>query len=149
MANGIPKRTLIREIKRLAREVTIDDLQLAWSKSAAKGLGLMILDRRYLAVPEETWRKVLQYSGVDSVPYREESRDCDDFAFALRGELPLKLGLNGVGIILDSSGKHAYSALLVWGENGLEVDFVEPQTDRIISQDPESPYAMRAGTAIF
>lgn len=108
MANGVPKRSLIREIKRLAREVTIDDLQLAWSRSAAKGLGLMILDRRYLAVPEETWRKVLQYSGVDSVPYRAESRDCD-----------------------------------------LEVDFVEPQTDRIISQDPESPYAMRAGTAIF
>ena len=73
---------------------------------------------------------ILEWSDVDKFEYRPESRDCDNFAIALTGQLGHRLGANGVGLIVDGSGNHAYACLLVSDpDGGIRVTLVEPQSD--------------------
>ena len=113
MANGIRKSTLVRRLRKNAVEVAPQQIQEALQRQFGQQARTLV-DRTYLAAPHWLLRDILQYSGADEYHYRAEASDCDDFAYYLRGELPCKLGFNGVGVVLDYSAGHAYCAILTW-----------------------------------
>ena len=103
------------------------------NKSLVANLADITLDNTYWAVSLETWELILAYNGASKNDYVKDSFDCDNFALCLAGNVPQRWGVNGVAIVIDFSGQHAYNALLVVDENGvLEVAVVEPQNDEFV-----------------
>ena len=115
VANGVRKSTLVRAIARSERRVSSDEVLAAIGRSSARRLQLICLDRHYFALPTGLWNTVLRYTGVDQGQYRAERYDCDDFATAFKAAVSRKLAVNGVGLVVDISGAHAYNALLGLG----------------------------------
>ena len=150
MANGIRKSALVRRIAKVERAFSPADVSAAWAASPASRLQLVCLDgQRYYGLPLDTWRLVIQYTGVESGRYRPERYDCDDFACALKAAVGRKLAVNGVGLVVDSSGQHAYNALLVVEEDGAAgIAFLEPQNDRLVASHT-GQYAARQGFSIW
>ena len=130
MPNGIPKRKVTRAVAKTEVEVSGSALFHAWTQSPGKALQLIMRDRRYWALPMETWQLFLDYSDVDADTYRKERYDCDDFAQALSAEASRKFGVNSVIEVCDVSSGHAYCALPVVETNGVRIVFLEPQNDR-------------------
>ena len=132
MANGIRKDTLVRRLRKNAVEVAPQQVQEALQRQFGQQARTLV-DRTYLAAPHWLLKDLLQYSGASQYRYVAEQSDCDDFAYYLRGELPCKLGFNGVGVVLDYSAGHAYCAVLTWRNGQLHVALVEPQNDAVVS----------------
>ena len=132
MANGVRKDYLVRRLKQHAVKVSPQQIQAALQQQFGQSARSLV-DREYLAAPHWLLGDLLQYSGVNEYRYVAEASDCDDFAYYLRGELPCKLGFNGVGVVLDYSAGHAYCALLTWRNDALHVALVEPQTDEVVT----------------
>lgn len=149
MPNGIRKSRVVRLVRRTEIRVEADDLMRAWGRSRGRALDLVPLDRAYFAVPWETWNLILAYTAVDAGEYQTDRYDCDDFAVALKAAVSRKLALNGVGLVIDWSGRHAYAALIVADSDGaVRIVFAEPQTDRVVYRS-EGMYAAKSGMAIF
>ena len=125
------KTTIILEVKSGSQTYGYEAVAEA-IRGTFKGCSCQFLDHEFTALPLETWRKILNFSQIDKIKYIATKRDCDNFAIALSGECSLKFGINGVGIVIDIDGKHAYNVLLVEGKEGLEVAVVEPQTDGFV-----------------
>lgn len=102
------------------------------------------LDGRYVALPIETWEMFLKYSGVDRLHYKSETLDCDDFAVILAGECKRKTQVNGIGIVVDFSGGHAYNMLLAYKGSKLFIITIEPQDDVLVLKH-EGMYAGKQG----
>ena len=147
MANGIPKRGLARKIARTERAFIPAEI-VAALRAAGSRLTPTFLDRRYYGVPKGVWKNILQYTGVDAGQYRSERYDCDDFAKAFAAACGRKLGLNGVGIVVDVSAGHAYNVILVNDGGCCKAVFVEPQNDRIIFA-PRPGYSQTSGFIWF
>lgn len=128
-------KSMLTKIAKTARTVTYKEVIKAFQHSPIWRLQPQLLDRSYTALPVETWCEILAWSDVDRVKYVAEKRDCDNFAVALAGQVSLRLGVNGCGIVVDYSGKHAYNCILVTGDfdkdgkEDLKVLLVEPQSD--------------------
>lgn len=135
MANGIRKSTVKRLIRRSQRDLTGQEVGQLWhSDPKRRALSLRLLDsKQYRAVDEAAWRAILQHNGISKFTYVSELADCDDFAFALRGMVPLEFRVNGIGLVRDWSGGHAYNCILVVQGDEVVVRFIEPQSDRFIS----------------
>ena len=132
MANGIRKDWLQRQVRKHCVTVAPGQVQDALQRQYGQRADTLE-DRVYRAAAPWLVDKMLRYSGVDRYRYVPEFSDCGDFAYYLRGELPLKLQFNGVGVVLDYSSGHAYCLVLVWRDAGLRVDLVEPQTDAVVT----------------
>ena len=148
MANGISLRQLRSAIRKQSRTFSLEEVVDAWRRSPGRALVPWLLDTEYHAVPHDVWRMILQDSGVDKQRWVAETRDCDDFAFALRGTVPLRLGVNGLGVVIDLSSSHAYSAVLCVSGDSLEVGFVEPQRDEWVVPGSDD-YKLLEGKVIF
>lgn len=134
MANGVRKSKLLRKIRKEGSTANWRQVNDLLSRSEARLLSPMFYDTEYRVVPRDVWDLALRYSNVDSARYLPERRDCDDFAFWLKGQLSGKLALNGIGIVADIGWGHAYNILLVGDSpHQMEVIFCEPQNDRILS----------------
>ena len=108
-------------------------------------------------MPPATWNRILQHLGIHKLSYESDIRDCDDFAKLVWAQTAL-LRVNGVGLVVDYSGGHAYLAVVVPTCDGPVILFVEPQRD---DPDPASPnswwvrtpgagaYNMDFGRALF
>ena len=84
------------------------------------------------SLPRDVWMAILEWSDVDRVQYVTNARTCSNFALALAGQISLRCGVDGCGVVADFSGGHAYNCLLVHDDAGaLSVLLVEPQSDRI------------------
>ena len=70
----------------------------------------------------------LSYTG----DYGGRNWDCDDFAEALRVDMSREHGLNCVIVVWGD--KHAFNAVVLAGDNGPEIVFVEPQTDGLVTE---------------
>lgn len=137
-ANMAPPAELVQRIRDARVTVTGQAVVDALRNSPLSRLSLSFLDRTYTALPMEAWCEILEWSDVDRVGYVSERRDCDNFAVALAGQVGLRFGVNGCGIVVDYSGRHAYNCLLVStpdadgdGTPDLAIAIVEPQTDRM------------------
>lgn len=121
-----------KSVRKTKRTVNYADIVQAHDASGLSTLQLVPLDTSYVALPIETWELFLQYSGVDRIQYKSDTMDCDDFAQILCGECKRKLRVNGIGLVVDFSGGHAYNALLAYQGSELSLVTIEPQNDKII-----------------
>ena len=143
-------RDVRKTVKRTERKVGAGEVIEAFNRSPLSRLQLMMVDRDYWVVPEPTWFDILNWSQVDRIKYRADRQDCDDFAKILNGEVARKFQLNSIGLVLDFSGGHAYSAVVVDDNGRLEVAAVEPQSDRThVAATRHRMYTARNGLVIF
>lgn len=144
------RRNVRRLVKRHVREVSAQQVADAYRLSMLRNLQLQLFDSRYLALPAEVWQTVLDYTQIDKKPYKSEHYDCDNFAMALCGQVPTFFDVNGVGLVADFSGGHAYNALIVYEGVSLEIVAVEPQSDQwgVVKQGGRM-YAAMTGYTIF
>ena len=128
-------RTAVREGRRV---VGWKELEAAFEASPLSKLQCICLDSKYIALPLETWRLVLRWSNIDRFRYKADKRDCDNFAAALHGTVPIRFKVNTAAYVLDFSGRHAYNAVAVAEPEGrLSIAVVEPQTDELVSVGDE------------
>ena len=120
----------VRDTKQaFTNEVTAAALK---ASSLGKLQGVPI-DEIYWGVPLETWQLILDYTGVDKRKYVKDVFDCDNFAILFAGTVADKFSINGAGIVIDFSGRHAYSCILVVTDDGRPVfATIEPQNDRFV-----------------
>ena len=142
-----------------AHKITGEMLASIWAdkdKNPAHKLKLRMLDSEYLALSESDWAKLALETRTAQHDWKPETRDCDDFAFAFRGLAPLNYAINGVGMVIDISGKHAYNVVVVYVENDdgtaeFDIKVIEPQDDMFVLHKDlgKPPYTMESGEATF
>ena len=121
-----------RSVRDTKQQFTNDEVKAALRQSHLSKLGGLPLDETYWGVSLETWELILAYNGTDKKRYVKDTFDCDNFAILFAGSVADRFSINGAGIVIDFSGRHAYSALLVATENGLAFATIEPQNDRFV-----------------
>lgn len=125
-------KDLRKSVRKVKRTVCHADIVPVHAASGLSNLQFVPLDTAYVALPADTWELFLEYSGVDRIKYKSDTMDCDDFAQILCGECKRKLRVNGIGLVVDFSGGHAYNALLAYEGSELSLLTIEPQNDKII-----------------
>ncbi|RKU10818.1 hypothetical protein C6503_19220 [Candidatus Poribacteria bacterium] len=134
-----------RLVKESEREFTAQEVVDALNASLLSDLQDVPLDGRYWGASEAAWRGMLAYTGVDRKRYIKDRFDCDNFAVLFAGRVADKFGINGVGIVIDYSGGHAYCAILIVDENGnLSIGIIEPQNDQFVLKT-EGMYSAKFG----
>lgn len=126
-----------RKIARSAVEFDSNRLVEIWKRSSISRLNPIILDSRFKAVDLNTWKLILERSRIDKYRYTNNIKDCDNFAAALFGTIPLEYGVNTVGFVIDYSGQHAYNSLVYYESDreDLRIALVEPQNDQFVTTD--------------
>ena len=100
---------------------------------SGRWMRVVICDVKYRILDRKGWELILNYSGLDTKQYVSDYFDCDNFAICFSAECAKTFHINSAGIILDFSGKHAYSAFPVMQDDGtIEIAVVEPQNDRYV-----------------
>ena len=109
--------------------LTTEQMKLAVRGKFPK-LHSYFLDTQYRVAQENTILRAVEYTQTKRFKYTAETFDCDDFATVFKSEL-VQLGTNAVAIVIDTSGKHAYSAVMVKNIHGMSsLIVIEPQTDK-------------------
>ena len=122
-----------RKVRDTKKQFSNDQVQDALQASGLSKLHGLPLDNTYWGVSLETWELILAYNGTDKKRYVKDTFDCDNFAILFAGSVADKFSINGAGIVIDYSGGHAYSALLVATEDGnLAFATIEPQNDAFV-----------------
>ena len=121
-----------RSVRDTKKQFSNDQVQDALQASGLSKLHGLPLDNTYWGVSLETWHLILAYNGTDKKRYVKDTFDCDNFAILFAGSVADKFSINGAGIVIDYSGGHAYSALLVATETGLAFATIEPQNDEFV-----------------
>ena len=109
-----------RQVIKAVKESALQELNVEFSG-----------DGTLTALPMALWTELLEWSDVDRVEYVKDKRTCSTFAVALAGQIALRFAVDGIGLVRDWSGGHAYCALLVkdTAKGGVYVVPCEPQTD--------------------
>ena len=87
---------------------------------------IMWLDRKYIAVPEAEFQKIIDWDWTDNKTYIAEKYDCDNFAFSFKARVDRKFHVNTVGLVIDYDAGHAYNVIVF--ANG-KMKLFEPQSD--------------------
>lgn len=136
MSKKARKKLKVDILDRVSKEsvsVGYKDVITAVQKVFPATIQLQFLDAEFTALPLQVWQKIIKFTNVNNVKYISSKRDCDNFAIGFAGQCSLRFGVNGAGIVVDISGKHAYNCILVkeLGED-LVVKVLEPQTDGFV-----------------
>ena len=119
--------TLRRMVKK-ARVVTVHDVVDAFRKSSFTSLQPRFeSDAKYRALSDGNWERLLYWANLSRHKWVAEYRDCDDFARYCRGKLSVMALANGCGVLLDSSGGHAFNFAIVDRGDEIELRAFEPQ----------------------
>ena len=138
-----------RAVRDTKQSFSNQDVAAALKASSLGKLQGLPIDETYWAVPIDTWQLILDYNGTDKRQYVKDIFDCDNFAILFAGTVADKFSINGAGIVIDFSGMHAYSCILVVDENGqLAFATIEPQNDRFII-NPAGAYDAEYGVIIL
>ena len=131
-----PSSGLLERIEKHRRMVKSIDVFRAVRDSDLRHLRPICFgDGNYTALPLDVWLEIIEWSDVDRMAYVKDKRTCSNFAAGLVGQVGLRLAADGIGIVADASGGHAYCCLLVWEQpelsmrGKLTIYIVEPQTD--------------------
>ena len=119
--------------------VSADDIAARWENYSLGSLQLILTDEDYYVPTAEQWSEILTYNRAEERDYMEHRRDCDDYAIYVKGCVGMNWGVNGIGLVMDVSSKHAYNVLLLQMRNGADYTFAafEPQTDRYVAAGSE------------
>ena len=88
---------------------------------------ILSLDSKYFLCDETDMKAIIKWDWTDNKKYVKEKYDCDNFAFSFKAMVDKRFGLNGVGLVIDYSGGHAYN-IIVFQDGSVKI--FEPQTDR-------------------
>lgn len=127
-------RSIKSQVKKLQQIVTPNEIIIAIKSAGLIKLKQYFLDPDYVALPLEVWIDFLAWSRVDRAKYLVSRYDCENSSLHLVSEASHRLRVNGMGLVLDTSGRHAYTAILCKDgpDEDLYVKCVEPQTDQIV-----------------
>ena len=118
------------------------DVRKAWQAHTEWAhISLLMLDSEYRALAETEWDKVLTFTDTATRQYIAQYRDCDKYAFLWHSEVNLLL-CNGVGMVINYTGHHAYNVILVAGGGEPTFQFIEPQTNGHIKVGSRACYNM-------
>lgn len=107
------------------------------------------LDNRYYCLSAAAWDGLIKAVGTEPNKYAADRFDCDAFSRVWYGRVAEDYEINGMGIVIDWSGKHSYNALLVAGADGtLTVRLFEPQT-LATPKRGSGPYLLKSGILFF
>ena len=137
-----------RAVRDTKQQFSNHEVQDALKASPLSKLSGVPLDNTYWAVSIETWELILAYNDTDRNAYIADVFDCDNFAITFAGTVAQKWKVNSAGIVVDYSGGHAYSALLVNHQGRLSIATIEPQNDELILKT-EGIYDAEFGFIIF
>jgi hypothetical protein len=84
------------------------------------------LDRKYIAVSQKEFQKIIDWDWTDNKKYVAEKYDCDNFAFSFKARVDRKFHVNTVGLVIDYAGGHAYN-IVVFSDGTSKI--FEPQSD--------------------
>ena len=91
-------------------------------------LGLLMADDEYRCLKPEDWQAVIEASDTSGYQYTPHFFDCNSFALAMKAEVS-RLMVNGCGLVLDFSGRHAFNLAIIGGGKTPTFRFFEPQQD--------------------
>jgi len=92
-------------------------------------------DASYILVDIETLREYLKYNDISDYKYITNDFDCDNFSFALMGDVTKWDSRLAFGIVWVKQPAGTYHALNFCIAEDKKVYFVEPQTNRIFIPD--------------
>ena len=110
--------TVKSNVRREQKSYSRDEVAEAFADSPLSELDIYLLDTYYRALPKRVWDMMLSWSQVDKLRYSRNVRDCDDFASIFRAEVLKNLYVNGIALVIDYSGRHAYNCVLVVSDGG-------------------------------
>lgn len=138
----------IRNLGADDQSFTVAQIASAVERLGADGMQASFLDRKFWATTQPYWDEIIEATEVDEVRYVAESSDCEDFAKALAGIVPLKFGVNAIGIMVDLGSVHAYNVIVVADGDRFIARGLEPQSDRLV-QLGQGSYPASRGVVIF
>lgn len=142
-------QTVKAAIRKSEKVFTRQEVAAALRASELHNMQNGLLDNKYWAVSRDAWEKILAFNLTDRKAYQSDRYDCDNFAISLAGSVATKWDINGCGIVIDGSGGHAYSALLINNDGKLEIAVVEPQDDWFVIFVGRGHYAAKGGMIIL
>ena len=107
--------------------ITQFGLEYATKKGLTYGMEIFALDNKYQVTTQKDMKKIIDWDWTDNKKYVAEKYDCDNFAFSFKAMVDKRFGLNGVGLVIDYSGGHAYN-IVVFQDGSVKI--FEPQSDR-------------------
>lgn len=109
-----------------------EDVFIMEEGRSVRGQPFRLTDRHYKVVSRDMLARILDETKVDALEYEAQAFDCEDFARRLVSRA-VSLGINSVGRVMSWSGEHAFNIAIVQRGDGVEVVFIESQTDQIVT----------------
>jgi len=100
----------------------------------------------YLPTEKEQMDEAKMFNPFEYLPYRPSRFDCENFAAAFKVFSAFLWGTNGVGMVIDWSGGHAYNVIVY--STG-EIEFYEPQEGELVEIGQGEKYQMENATIMF
>lgn len=104
------------------------------------------LDNKYWTCTKTEFQRVVDANTIDEKKYVVDQFDCDNFAFNFKAQVALQFNLNNVGMVIDHSGRHAYSVVIF--SNGT-AELFEPQNDKWVTPGESKAYTFKEGIVII
>lgn len=100
----------------------------------------------YLPANKSEMVEAKRFNVFEYLPYRPDRFDCENFAAAYKTFAAFLWGTNGVATVIDWSGGHAYN-IIIYATG--EIEFYEPQEDRVVEIGEEEDYQMENATILL
>lgn len=95
----------------------------------------MSLDTDYYTASKADWQRLVDLDPTDTLVWKADTHDCDDFAWALRNTAVNVFGLTAMGFVNDYSADHVYNCVVTAAG---DLFFVEPADDDWGFQPPDA-----------
>ena len=106
----------------------------------------ILLDTKYYLCGRKELEDILSSGLIETIKYKSNIFDCDNFALLFSALVNLEIGINSVGIVIDYTGGHAYNLVIL--SDG-KVVFIEPQNNQIVELKEEGLYQLKHGVIII
>ena len=105
-------------------------------------------DKKAFEVPtRESMEEFLDYDWTNEREYIIQKYDCEQFAFSLVSALGEKYAVNGIGIVIDWSSRHAYNIYV--DPETRDVHLIEPQTDELMEVGEDEMHRLQRGLVLY
>ena len=128
----------------------VDKIKSVFAASKLSQMQLVPMDTDIYCLPKDKIDTMVPEITTNHLHYILQRNDCDKFALKFASEVVWTYGSNGVGIILDNAGAHAYNCLIVAGDGDADptIEIVEPQADTVIST-PDAHHTFGTGLVLL
>jgi len=106
------------------------------------------LDATYYMANQSDFLNIVAWDWVDTIEYRNDRWDCENFALLFKSHVDLYFGLNQVGVVVDYTSRHSYN-LVVYPDGRVQI--LEPQSDAVYiwTQRPQAFYSLKGAIVLI